>query len=150
MLNHITRLGWEARMGEDAGRPLQHAAAALVDYMLFVDEAPLPGPVAGPTPFTQTFSSKGPRDAKGRSLRDLALTDRLMRYPCSYLIYSEPFEALPAAAKALVYERLWAILSGQEKGERYERLTPALRRDILDILRSTKPTLPSYFGSTSY
>jgi len=150
MLNHITRLGWEARMGKDADRPLEQAAAALVDYMLFLDEATLPGPIAGPTPFAKTFSSKGPRDAKGRSFRDLQLTDRLMRYPCSYLIYSEPFEALPAEVKALVYQRLWTILSGQEKGDRYARLTPALRQDILEILQSTKKDLPPYFFGAAY
>jgi hypothetical protein len=150
MLNHITRVGWESRMGKDAGRPLEQAAAALVDYMLFVDEATLPGPIAGPTPFAKTFSSKGPRDAKGRSFRDLQLTDRLMRYPCSYLIYSEPFEALPVEAKALVYQRLWAILSGQETGDRYARLTPAVRQDVLEILRSTKKDLPPYFFGAGY
>ena len=145
MLNHITRLGWEARMGKDAGRPLEQAAAALVDYMLFVDEASLPGPITGPTAFAQTFANQGPRDPKGRSLRDLQLTDRLMRYPCSYLIYSEAFDALPADAKALVYERLWQVLSGQETNVRYDRLTSPLRQDILEILGATKRDLPSYF-----
>ena len=75
-----------------------------------MDEASLPGPIAGPTEFARTFASKGPRDPKGRSLRDLQSTDRLMRYPCSYLIYSEPFDALPAEAKTLVYKRLWEVL----------------------------------------
>ena len=145
MLNHITRLGWEARMGKDAGRPLEQAAAALVDYMLFVDEASLPGPITGPTAFAQTFSSQGPRDSKGRSLRDLQLSDRLMRYPCSYLIYSEPFDALPTDAKALVFKRLWEVLSGQETDARYDRLTSEIRQDILEILRATKPNLPEYF-----
>ena len=145
MLNHITRLGWEARMGKDAGQPLERAASALVDYLLFVDEAPLPGPIVGPTAFAETFSRKGPYDAKGRSLRELQLTDRLMRYPCSYLIYSEPFEALPADTKALVYQRLWAILSGEETGARYARLTPTLRNEILEILRDTKNDLPPYY-----
>jgi hypothetical protein len=147
MLNHITRLGWEARMGKDAGRPLEQAAAALVDYMLFVDEAALPGPITGPTAFAQTFANQGPRDSKGRSLRDLQLTDRLMRYPCSYLIYSEGFDALPADAKTLVYKRLWDVLSGQESDARYGRLTPEIRQDIVEILRATKPDLPEYFDS---
>ena len=149
MLNHITRFGWEARMGKDAGRPLEQAAAALVDYMLFVDEATLPGPITGPTTFAQTFSRPGPRDAKGRSLRDLQLSDRLMRYPCSYLIYSEPFDALPPEAKALVYKRLWEVLSGRDTDDRYSRLTSALRQDILEILRATKRDLPSYFLSAA-
>ena len=149
MLNHMTRLGWEARMGKDAGRPLEQAAAALVDYMLFVDEAELPGPITGPTAFAQTFANQGPRDPKGRSLRDLQLTDRLMRYPCSYLIYSQAFDALPADAKALVYKRLWEVLSGQDTDARYDRLTSTLRQDVLEILRATKRDLPAYFLSPS-
>ena len=145
MLNHITRLGWEARMGKDAGRPLEHAASDLVDYLLFVHEAPLPGPIVGPTAFSEIFARQGPRDGKGRSLRELQLTDRLMRYPCSYLIYSEPFDALPADAKALVYDRLWAILSGAETGAKYAGLTAAVREEILEILRDTKKDLPQYY-----
>ena len=90
MTNLITRLGWEARLGKDAERPLEQSAAELVDYLLFVDEAPLPGPISGTSSFAADFAARGPRDAQGRSLRDLALTDRLMEYRCSYLIYSRP------------------------------------------------------------
>ena len=150
MLNHITRVGWEARMGRDAGRPLDQSVSELVDYMLFVDEAPVPGPIEGPTAFARIFASQGPRDGKGRSLRDLQLTDRLMRYPLSYLIYSEPFNALPADAKTLVYRRLWAVLSGEGTGTRYARLTPAVRQEIVEILRETKKDLPSYYFSSTY
>jgi hypothetical protein len=67
-----------------------------------------------------------------------------MRYPCSYLIYSEAFDALPADAKALVYTRLWEVLSGQETDARYARLTTEIRQDIVEILRATKPDLPEY------
>jgi hypothetical protein len=64
MINLITRVGWEARMGADAGRPLANAAAELVDYMLFIDEAPLPGPIAGTTRFAANFAQRGPRDSR--------------------------------------------------------------------------------------
>ena len=146
MLNLITRIGWEARVGAaEAGRPLDQAAAQLVDYLLFVDEETLPGPIAGTTGFAVGFNASGPRDSRGRSLRDLDLTRRLLKYPCSYLIYSEPFEAMPPAAKAAVYARLWEVLSGQETGARYAVLTDADRRAILEILRETKTDLPEYF-----
>jgi hypothetical protein len=146
MLNLITRVGWEARVGAaDAGRLLDQAAAQLVDYLLFVDEATLPGPIAGTTRFAGGFNAAGPRDSKGRSLRDLDLNRRLLKYPCSYLIYSEPFDAMPPAAKAAVYARLWEVLSGRERGERYTVLSPADRQAILEILRETKPDLPEYF-----
>src|SRR6185436_5337070 len=146
MLNLITRIGWEARVGAaEAGRPLDQAAAQLVDYLLFVDEETLPGPIAGTSGFAASFNASGPRDSRGRSLRDLDLTRRLLKYPCSYLIYSEPFQAMPPAAKAAVYARLWEVLSGQERSARYEVLTDADRRAILEILRETKTDLPEYF-----
>ena len=69
--------------------------------MLFVDEAPLEG-VRGSSGFAESFSARGPRDSKGRSLRQLDLQTRLLRYPCSYMIYSDAFDALPAAAKTAV------------------------------------------------
>jgi hypothetical protein len=149
MLNLITRIGWEARTGAaDAGRTLDQAAAQLVDYLLFIDEAPLPGPVAGTTSFAAGFNASARRDSRGRSLRDLDLNRRLLKYPCSYLIYSEPFGAMPPAAKTAVYARLWEVLSGRERGERYAVLTPADRQAILEILRETKPDLPEYFGGS--
>jgi len=147
MLSLITRVGWEARMGTDAGRPLASAAAELVDYLLFVDEAPLPGPIAGTTAFGANFATPGPRDSQGRSLRDLDLRERLLKYPCSYLIYSDGFDAMPADAKVAVYERLWDILSGREQDARYARLTATDRQAILEILRETKDDLPEYFAA---
>jgi hypothetical protein len=150
MLNLITRVGWEARIGsKEAGRSIESAAEELVDYLLFVDEAPLPGPIAGTSAFARRFSSQGPRDRQGRSLRDLNLQDRLLEYPCSYLIYSAPFDAMPAAAKAAVYERLWDVLSGEERGAPYARLRAADRRAILEILRDTKEDLPAYFSDAA-
>lgn len=146
MLNLITRVGWEARIGaKESGRSLDEAAAELVDYLLYVDEAPLPGPVAGTSKFTEYFQSVGPRDSKGRSLRDLQLQDRMAKYPCSYLIYSKPFDAMPAEAKSAIYARMWQVLSGQESDERYNRLSAADRQAVIEILRETKPDLPAYF-----
>src|SRR5262245_29054669 len=149
MLNLITRVGWEARVGADAGRPLEQAAAELVDYMLFVDEAPLPGPISGPTAFASSFSTRGPRDQRGRSLYELDLGHRLLKYPCSYEIYSEPFDALPQAAKAAVYQRLWEVLSGRDTAKRYNVLSAADRAAIIDIVRETKKDLPAYWSAGS-
>jgi hypothetical protein len=145
MGNLITRLGWEARIGKEAGRSLSAAAEELVDYLLFLNEAPLPGPIAGTSGFAATFAAKGPRDSRGRSLRELDLRTRLMKYPCSYMIYSEPFAALPDAARDAVYQRMWEILSGQENAPDYASLTAADRQAILEILRETKKDLPDYF-----
>ena len=145
MLNLITRLGWEARVGTEAPRPVESAVDDLVDYLLFVDESPLPGPITGPSTFAAGFSASGPRDNKGRSLRELDLTRRLLKYPCSYLIYSEPFDGLPDDAKAAVYQRLWKVLNGQVADNRYDSLSPADRAAVIEILRDTKKDLPSYW-----
>jgi hypothetical protein len=158
MTNLITRTGWEARIstqtpavgptppGTQSGADrVRDAATELVDYMLFVDEAPLTAAITGSSQFAQKFSSEGPRDKRGRSLRQFDLTHRLMRYPCSYLIYSDAFEQMPQLAKDAVYERMWRVLSGQEQAAPYDRLTRDDRRAIVDILLETKPGLPAVF-----
>jgi hypothetical protein len=81
-------------------------------------------------------------------LHHLDLDGRLLRYPCSPLIYTETFDALPDAAKDAVYHRLWEVLSGTATEDRYTRLDPDDRRAIVDILRDTKPDLPEYFQDT--
>jgi hypothetical protein len=140
MDNLITRIGWDARAS--TGR-LADAAREFVDYLLFVDEAPLPGKLGGP--FPEVFARNGPRDSKGRSLRDLDLQKRLLRYPCSYMIYSDAFDALPEEAKAAIYKRMGQVLSGSEKGKKYARLSAVDRRAVVEILRETKKGLPDYF-----
>jgi len=152
MTNLLIRLGWEARVAEhDAARtgvappPVRDTVRELVDYLLFVDEAPLPSVVRGSSSFAQEFSSRGPRDSKGRSLRELDLTRRLLRYPCSYMIDTETFDALPPAARSQVYERLWEVLSGKVSDKAYAGLSFADRRDIIEILRETRSGLPAYF-----
>ena len=158
MINLLTRVGWAARIAEyaapgaSAPRPrpeaLDEAIHELVDYMLFVDEAPLPAGTKGSSNFAATFAARGPRDPKGRSLRDFDLQSRLFRYPCSYMVYSPAFDALPARAKTAVYDRMSAVLSGRVTGEPYTRLSPADRRSIAEILRATKPGLPVSFADT--
>ena len=115
----------------------------LVDHLLFLDEAAFPGPIKGSSGFAEIFEAAGPRDHCGRSLRQLDLDRHLMRYPCSYMIYSKAFDALPAPVKDAVYRRIWRILKG-------ELPTPISREDrnaVMEILRDTKPGLPAYFVS---
>jgi len=149
MMNLLIRLGWEARIVEHERRPdpataLGPVAAEVVDYLLFVDEAPLQA-VKGTSGFAERFSALGPRDSQGRSLRDLDLERRLMRYPCSYMIYSEAFDALPAAARNAVYQRMWTVLSGADPAAKYARLSTTDRRAVIEILKDTKRDLPAFF-----
>ena len=130
---------------ESGTRRIAAAAEKLVEYLLFADEVQLTEPVQGTSRFASEFSSRGPRDRQGRSLRDLDLQQRMMKYPCSYLIYSEPFDALPDETKSHVYQRLHAILSGKDNSERFDHLATADRRAILEILCETKTDLPDFF-----
>ena len=148
MINLLARLSWEARAAEgqaDAATRIDAVAHEVVDYMLFVEEAPITGPVQGSSGFAERFSARGPIDSHGRSLRQLDLTQRLLRYPCSYMIYSEAFDGLPPAARDAVYRRMYAVLADQDRSPRYSRLTAADRRAIVEILGETKTGLPVYF-----
>jgi hypothetical protein len=152
--NLLTRVAWEARMekADGPGTPTRaserdaeaahatrdrsaHATldadiADLVGCMLFSGEAPLKEPVEGVSTFAATFAARGPRDRRGRSLRDFDLHTRLFRYPLSYMIYSAQFDALPDAVRQRVYTRLFEVLHGVD------------RAAILEILRDTKNDLP--------
>ena len=89
--------------------------------------------------FEEQFSARGPKDTQGRSLYQLDLTKRLLRHPCSYLIYSEAFDALPAEARAQVARRFEEILSGKDQSAPFAHLNSSERRAILEILAATKP-----------
>ena len=144
MHNWISRLSYEARLN----RPEMTATVeSTLRYLLFADEAPLRDRTEGTAPFRVDFEARGPKDSLGRSLRQLDLEHRLFRYPCSYLIYSDSFDALPRVALERLYKRLWEVLSGRDQSPAYRSLTASDHRAVLEILRATKPTLPDYFRS---
>ncbi len=111
----------------------------LLRTMLFVNEAPLAAPMKGTTTFAADFAQRGPRDKQGRSLRDFDLQRRLFKYPMSFLIYSDAFDALPEMAKKAFYSRLWSILKGEDADVEFRRLSASDRAAVLGILESTKP-----------
>jgi hypothetical protein len=143
MTNLLTRAAWEARLA--AASPQKEAVAVMmngvarevVDHLLFVDEAKLTDriSVSGGSGFAERFSASGPRDRRGRSLYELDLSGRLMKYPCSYLIYSPAFDALPSIVREPIYRRMWELLSRGGKDQ----------RAVIEILRDTKKDLPQYF-----
>jgi hypothetical protein len=155
LTNYQTRLALyaEAQKNKAAGRPAnalsdearkqyEGPAEELVRYLLFANEAPIEDPVKGTSSFAAEFSARGPRDPKGRSLRDFDLQKRIFKYPCSYLIYSEAFDALPKPAKDYVYRRMLDVLTGREQGPEFAKLSREDRHAILEILVATKPGLP--------
>jgi hypothetical protein len=123
---------------KDAGEPL-------VKYLLFHNEAKLTDKVSGTSEFAEEFQARGPRDAEGRSLRDLDLERRLFRYPCSYLVYSASFRQLPDVMREYVWQRMWEVLSGRDTSKDFAHLSSADRQAIVKILRDTHPELPDYW-----
>jgi hypothetical protein len=164
MHNRITQLNFQTRMalwqeaalkkafGESGDthldstlRRIASAGDDLVELMLFCDEAPLTGAVAGTSSFQAEFQQRGPGDHRGRSLRDFDLATRLFKYPCSYLIHSAAFDALPELGRDYVLRRLWEILTSTETDTKFAHLSQADRQSILEILRDTKENLPDYW-----
>jgi hypothetical protein len=162
MHNRITRAGYqtlfalrdERVMNEALGRPpgtrsdstisrVKAACEPLVKYLLFSSEARLTHRLEGTSTFAAEFVAGRPKDKRGRSLAELDLQTRLMRYPCSYLIYSESFVGLPAEAKEYVYGRLLEVLKGEDKSEAFAHLIEEDRTAILEILRDTIKDLPA-------
>ncbi len=131
MTNLLTRLSWEARIDPRDPR-LTGRIEEVVRYMLFLDEAPLSAPIRGFSTFRETFPQQGPRDRKGRSLRDFDLRKRLFRYPLSYMVYGRQVDALPRELRDRLFRRLYEVLES-------ESVADEDRRAVLEILRDTKP-----------
>jgi hypothetical protein len=164
MHNLITRANFETRaahhsdvsMNKIIGRPDNHrtdtskrriasAAAKLVQYMLYSEEHLLTDKINGISGFAKEFTAQGPFDQKGRTLREFDLETRMMKYPCSHLIYSSTFDKLPAEMLDAVYLRLFAVLSGEDDSAEFEHLSAADRTAIFEILSDTKKNLPDYW-----
>jgi len=145
--NYLTRIALCDETNNKAAQPAsaryERTAEQLVRYLLFTNEVPLESPIKGASGFAEEFAARGPRDSHGRSLRDFDLNSRMFKYPCSYLIYSEDFDALPLPAKDYVYRRLFEVLSGQDQSPEFSSLTGEERRAILEILVATKAGLPA-------
>ena len=137
----------DAPIPEGVRQQFERPAEQLLRYLLFANETSLGGldreRIIGNSPFARDFQSRGVRDSKGRTLRDLDLHARIFRYPCSYLIYSDAFDSLPEPAKGYVYHRLLQVLSGEDQSQDFVRLSAADRQAVLEILLATKPGLPA-------
>ncbi len=141
LTNYRTRLALYSQAKNSGGTPaapapvvpdgvrqqIERPAEQLLRYLLFANETPLGGidgaRLINSSPFAQEFAARGIRDPKGRSLRDFDLSTRIFRYPCSYLIYSDAFDALPEPAKGYVFHRLLEILSGQDQSQDFAKVS---------------------------
>jgi hypothetical protein len=125
-VNRVLQAGYVARMflHEQNGSELTDAqrseierhARELVRYILFADEAKLPeGGMKGDAAFREEFSRNRKTSKSGASLKDFDLQRRIFKYPCSYMIYSPVFEALPEVVKSSVLRELKERLRDEDK-----------------------------------
>ena len=148
-INLLTRLNWEARIAAvtvEAGmsHEIEQLADDVAEYLLFAGEQRPSVPLTPRDHFADRFASKFPRDRQGRSLGQLDLVNRLLRYPCSYLVYSPAFDGLMPATRRAIYLRMIMILTDETPRAAFDRLTAADRRAVLEILRDTKQDFPRF------
>jgi len=148
--NRLAQAALEGRIAlhrKDAGteHTIRQLSNEIVDYMLFQDEAKLTDQVQGTSMFSLEFPMRGPFDKKGRSLREFDLKSRLFKYPCSYLIYSEAFQKLPAEIKEHSLKQIYAVLTGKERQKDFAHLSADDRTAIREILADTLPEKPGFW-----
>jgi len=147
-MNLLTRLNWEARVAADEGgsavTTVRDLATELADYLLFLSEQPPTVPLIARAGFAEQLAPRAPRDGRGRSLAQLDLTTRLLRYPCSYMVYSDAFDGLPPAVRQAVYARMIDVLSSPDRRLGDARVSAADRQAVLEILRETRPDFPGH------
>lgn len=134
-----------AKRWDSAVSRIKGAGDDLLKALLFCGETKLTDRIEGTSGFAEEFAARGPFDKQGRSLRQFDLTTRLMKYPCSFLIYSEAFDKMPAEVKTHVLRRLFDVLTGKDTDPAFAHLSNADRTAILEILRDTMPGLPAYW-----
>ena len=64
-----------------------------------------------------------------------------MRYPLSYMVYSEAFDGLAPEVKAAVYQRLFTRLGRRDRDAGYAHLATREAFAAAEILRETKADL---------
>jgi len=150
MTNYLARLSPSTSLPGDevstTGEIRDDLIDEVVSYMLFSAEMPIREPIEGNTMFAKEFANRGPRDSKGRSLRDFDLKTRMFKFPLSYMIYSDAFENMRPSARDKIYRRLYDVLTAKTTSPNFAHLSLADRQAILEIVRETKPNLPDYWA----
>ncbi|MEY2855266.1 MAG: hypothetical protein RL030_2398, partial [Pseudomonadota bacterium] len=138
--NMITRVQYKVhQVPSQKQEDLKPVIEPLVRALFFADAAPIAGQVITSSGFTERFAQRGPRDAEGRSLRDLQLNRQLFRHRLSYMIYTDSYSALPAHAREHVESRIVEVLQGRDQTGLSDSLTPEERAEIGQILAQTLP-----------
>ena len=149
MTNLITRAGWEFRIAAyehraDLSRtPLRDTIDELVDYLLFVDEQPLPAPINGTSGFAEQFCGAGP----GRPARPIAAPARSRAAPAALPVQLHDLLGgvwRPAAEvrDAVLPPHVGRPLRARRRRRSTRGSPRADRRAVTEILRETLPGFP--------
>jgi len=121
---------------------LDEQAKTVTRYLLFADEAPLPGKVEGDAAYQADFLRTQRATKDGLSLKDFDLQTRLFKHRCSYMIYSPVFTSLPTPLKKRIYQRLDAALNLKQSDKEISYIPAAEKKVIRAILKATLADLP--------
>ncbi|TDU62449.1 hypothetical protein EI77_04717 [Prosthecobacter fusiformis] len=130
-----------------AAKPeMETLADELARYILFADEAKLPTEgIEGDAEFIREFQRNKKSVKAGASLKDFDLKNRIFKYRCSYMIYTDSWQKLPAMLRERVYFKMAEGLREQNANPAYAHLPPDERRAIRTILKETLPGLPTWW-----
>ena len=134
----MTAQSW-AELPPLAQRALTRMLNKLVDVLLLKDAAPLEDRIEGLAAYREWFEAQGPLDAQGRSLRQLDLETRLLRYPLSYLVHSDDFSMLPPFVLDYTWQAIAEALRASDAPE---------YREALQILQATEPEVWQHWFAT--
>ena len=124
-VNRVLQAGYVARtylhgggeLTREQEAELDRHARELVRYILFADEAALPeGGIKGDAGFKEDFLNDRNEAASAFSLSEFDLKRRLFKYPCSYMVHSDLFGALPEVVRGRVLKELKARLADEDAG----------------------------------
>jgi len=117
---------------------VSEAVEPVVQALIGSDEIELTDAIAGSSEFSAKFEASAPTDRHGRSLSQLDLKTRILKYGISPMIYAESFESLPKPARLAIYRRLITILKNGATDGALAQLSPAMRAITNQILTETK------------
>ncbi len=121
-----------------AGRYAASSAKTIAEILLFKGEAGLgEDGIEGDPAFQDAFTARYPKSSENHSLADFQLHTRIFKHPCSYMVYSPAFDALPPAVKRPLIARLRGLLG--EGDEAADWIKPSERKKIVRILTETLP-----------
>lgn len=136
----------QSQLSPKAKAEMEELADELARYILFVDEAKLPTEgIEGDADFIREFQRNKKAIPVGASLKDFDLKTRIFKYRCSYMLYTDSWQKLPAVLRERVYFKMAEGLREQNPNPVYAHLPPDEKLAIRILLKETMPGLPPWW-----